>query len=796
MNIFGFDIFSRGLSIGDGGTGASSAEEARINLGVYSADEVDNLLDIINVNRAIWAYQDFDAGEINSTSVQLTANENGVAAPFASDKVLSGRAHICLASDSEEYAYSGSTKLFSTKVKVDSMSGVNITLNAAPHSSWGTIRIWYQISASAYPSDYIMPPLAVSSSMLDKLDPIIVTQDEIVNSLSSDDATKALSAAQGKVLQDGKQPLNSKLTTLAGLTPTNGRFLIGNGSDFAISNNFSFSSGKFMIGADIGVLNGVSFGDATLPVQWEIGQATTNKIQFIWNYNAIASDAYAEIKTKAGNNDIRFMGEGGKAIFANTALALYDTAGDNYVQFKINEDQAANRTLNWVLGASDRTITLSGNPTLADWFDQAVKTTSSPTFAQLNVDNVRLDGNTISTTDAAGNMSLDTNGGAIYALDNFCNGAVGTALTSGMTVSRSSNTRFWVYETGASTNNKIWEHLANSGTYRFRVALDDLTNSVSIYDITRSGIGSLVMTIPTATFTVNSQLNVDNLRLDGNTFSSTSTNGNIIIDPNGTGQIQLGTSNTDYLQVRLGGGNQYGYLFGSFSGAGDGINISYNFYYDSSGTGQIGTSGGGTAYFQVAYGEFKFHVANAGLGNPVEKARMNGDGNWLFDGSATYNDNKYIYWGTGADSRIGYDGSDTIWNLQNAGSGKLYWQINDSRTNGGLELVQYGSGDSAMTFTISGVFSYSIGVDNSDSDIFKICASSAIGTNATISVTTAQNISLLGDGSFGSGTKVIHIANATTAPTTDPSGGGIMYVESGALKYRGSSGTVTTIANA
>lgn len=49
--------------------------------------------------------------------------------------------------------------------------------------------------------------------------------------------------------------------------------------------------------------------------------------------------------------------------------------------------------------------------------------------------------------------------------------------------------------------------------------------------------------------------------------------------------------------------------------------------------------------------------------------------------------------------------------------------------------------------------------------------------------------------SFGSGTKVIGIANGT-APSTNPSGGGVLYVESGALKYRGSSGTVTTIAPA
>lgn len=41
----------------------------------------------------------------------------------------------------------------------------------------------------------------------------------------------------------------------------------------------------------------------------------------------------------------------------------------------------------------------------------------------------------------------------------------------------------------------------------------------------------------------------------------------------------------------------------------------------------------------------------------------------------------------------------------------------------------------------------------------------------------------------------VFVANST-APGTNPSGGGYLYVESGALKYRGSGGTVTTIANA
>ena len=54
----------------------------------------------------------------------------------------------------------------------------------------------------------------------------------------------------------------------------------------------------------------------------------------------------------------------------------------------------------------------------------------------------------------------------------------------------------------------------------------------------------------------------------------------------------------------------------------------------------------------------------------------------------------------------------------------------------------------------------------------------------------------VGVSTFGtSATKVLGLANAT-APSTSPAGMGQLYVEAGALKYRGSSGTVTTLANA
>jgi hypothetical protein len=54
----------------------------------------------------------------------------------------------------------------------------------------------------------------------------------------------------------------------------------------------------------------------------------------------------------------------------------------------------------------------------------------------------------------------------------------------------------------------------------------------------------------------------------------------------------------------------------------------------------------------------------------------------------------------------------------------------------------------------------------------------------------------IGTTSFGTNAeRVLSFANGT-APSTSPAGVGQLYVESGALKYRGSSGTVTTVAPA
>lgn len=67
--------------------------------------------------------------------------------------------------------------------------------------------------------------------------------------------------------------------------------------------------------------------------------------------------------------------------------------------------------------------------------------------------------------------------------------------------------------------------------------------------------------------------------------------------------------------------------------------------------------------------------------------------------------------------------------------------------------------------------------------------------NNAFRITSSLNFGF-GTTSFGTNAaRVLAIANGT-APTSSPAGLGQLYVESGALKYRGSSGTVTTLAAA
>ena len=84
---------------------------------------------------------------------------------------------------------------------------------------------------------------------------------------------------------------------------------------------------------------------------------------------------------------------------------------------------------------------------------------------------------------------------------------------------------------------------------------------------------------------------------------------------------------------------------------------------------------------------------------------------------------------------------------------------------------------------------------NVDSNADRYMNLKNVGTGK-FGITITGNVGIGTPDQFGGGVKVIGIANVTTIPATNPALGGVLYVDGGALKYRGSVGTVTTIAPA
>lgn len=150
----------------------------------------------------------------------------------------------------------------------------------------------------------------------------------------------------------------------------------------------------------------------------------------------------------------------------------------------------------------------------------------------LLVDNLQLNGNTISTTDNNGNLTLDPNGTGHIYLD-------APSVRVG-----NSNANATITSNGA--NNLILN--TNSGTDSGSITINDGVDGN--IDLTPNGTGSVVIsrvdinagTIDGVTIGTNSavtDLRVDNLKLDGNTISTTDSNGNLVLDPNGTGKISF-----------------------------------------------------------------------------------------------------------------------------------------------------------------------------------------------------------------------------------------------------------------
>lgn len=177
----------------------------------------------------------------------------------------------------------------------------------------------------------------------------------------------------------------------------------------------------------------------------------------------------------------------------------------------------------------------------------------------LNIDNLTIDGNTITSTDTNGNIELTANGNGTIELNSPVNFAGATTFTGllnadgGIAVD---TTAFTVAGDGTG-NTAIAGTLGVTGESTLASAtISDLTDNRVVIAGTAGSLeddanftfdGTTLALVAdytqTGTGTVTGQWNVDNLRLDGNVLSSTDTDGNITLTPNGTGYVVISGTN-------------------------------------------------------------------------------------------------------------------------------------------------------------------------------------------------------------------------------------------------------------
>lgn len=89
----------------------------------------------------------------------------------------------------------------------------------------------------------------------------------------------------------------------------------------------------------------------------------------------------------------------------NTGLHLLDTDASHDLIIAPGSNITVDRTLTLTTGDASRTITINGNPTLDDWFDQSVKAAATPTFAGINLSNT----DTTLSRVSAGDIQIEAN---------------------------------------------------------------------------------------------------------------------------------------------------------------------------------------------------------------------------------------------------------------------------------------------------------------------------------------------------------------------------------------------------
>ena len=236
-----------------------------------------------------------------------------------------------------------------------------------------------------------------------------------------------------------------------------------------------------------------------------------------------------EIFANATNADLVLSGSGTGGVVAS-AIRINGTtiSSDDSTQVQVNEnlDVDGNITASGNITAIGN-IFAKGNINLGDAAGDQTKV-----VGVFEADNIQIDGTTITTNTTNGSVTITGNGTGGVNIDNL--------IFNDNSITSASNAD--INLTPGGTGGVVAGGVRIKGT---SLSADDSTiiniNEGLVVDGTGNFSGTLTTAAisTTGTHTVTGQLNADNLRMDGNVISSTDSNGNIVLTPNGSGAVKI-----------------------------------------------------------------------------------------------------------------------------------------------------------------------------------------------------------------------------------------------------------------